>query len=143
MERLSERFAARALLLIITLTLLFHALIISGVIPYTIVWGGRIASESQMRMMEAISVVINVLMLSVVAVRAGVLRVVVHPVLLKVALWLMTGLFLLNTLGNLLSKSVVEKLIFTPVTLVLALLCVRLALGNPANWRELATRDQA
>jgi hypothetical protein len=46
------------------------------------------------------------------------------------SLWLMTGLFLLNTLGNALSKNKLEKRLFTPVTILLAIFSLTLALAN-------------
>ncbi|WP_303311908.1 hypothetical protein [Hymenobacter sp. BT730] len=138
---LTERFTAYALLLLIALTLMFHALIITGVIPFGIVWGGRMKDQAQMLTFETISVAINLVMLGVVAVKAGLLEVRIHPGLIKTALWIMFGLFLLNTLGNLLSKNEVEKMIFTPITLLLSLFSLRLALGKSSAIprRELAT----
>jgi hypothetical protein len=49
------------------------------------------------------------------------------PVAEKIGLWLMFALFLLNTVGNLLSKNRYEKLIFTPITLLSAVFCLILA----------------
>ena len=46
------------------------------------------------------------------------------------SLWLMTGLFLLNTLGNVTSKNKLEKRLFTPVTILLAIFSLTLALAN-------------
>ncbi|RTQ48881.1 hypothetical protein EJV47_14895 [Hymenobacter gummosus] len=132
---LSARAAAGALLVIITLTLLFHGLVISGVIPFQIVWGGRISSREQLLVFEAVSVGLNLLMLAAVAARAGLLRVRVPAGLLTAALWLMAALFALNTVGNLLSNNELEKLVFTPLTLLLALLSLRLALAPPAAAR--------
>lgn len=126
----SERFAARALLVIIALTLLFHALVIGGVVPFQVVWGGRLSGRDQLLAFEAVSVGLNLLMLAVVAGWAGLLRVRMPAGLLRAALWLMVALFALNTAGNLLSKNEVEQLVFTPLTLLLALLSLRLALGK-------------
>jgi len=54
-------------------------------------------------------------------------------VLLTVAIWAVVGLFTLNTLGNIFANTLFEKLAFTPVTLLLALLSLRLALGTTAS----------
>ncbi|TGE29225.1 hypothetical protein [Hymenobacter metallicola] len=125
----SARAAAIAILVILSLVVLFHLLVLSGVIPYGIVWGGRLTSPEQMLRFETVSITLNLLMLAVVSVAAGWLRLRVNQGLLKVALWLMTGLFALNTVGNLLAKTDLERLVFTPLTLVLALCSWRLALG--------------
>jgi len=42
----------------------------------------------------------------------------------------MTGLFLLNTFGNAFSKNKIERLLFTPVTVLLTIFSLVLALLN-------------
>ncbi len=66
-------------------------------------------------------------MLLVVGVYAKIIKVRINQTLLKVLLWLMFAMFALNTIGNLLSKNLTEALIFTPLTLLLALFSFRLA----------------
>lgn len=121
------RFAAVALMAILGAIVVFHLLVISGVIPYQMVWGGRLADRSQMLRFETISILTNLVMLTVVMIRAGFVRLRVHPISIRIALWLMVGLFLLNTIGNLLSNNETEKIIFTPLTVLLCLLSLRLA----------------
>jgi len=79
---------------------------------------------------ESISLLANLLMLAVVGIYAGVIKMVVSPNILKVAFWVMAGLFVLNTLGNFASTNEFEHLVFTPVTFLLALFCMRLAVGS-------------
>ncbi len=52
------------------------------------------------------------------------------PLLLRIIFWLMFFLFSLNTLGNLMAESMFEKALFTPVTLILAVLCLRIVLDK-------------
>lgn len=59
---------------------------------------------------------------------AAVIYLNARSLVLTVAIWAFVGLFALNTAGNVFAKSTVERLAFTPVTLVLAVLCLRLAL---------------
>jgi len=125
---ISERFAANGLLAVLSLVIVFHLLVLLHVIPYTIVWGGRLTSDTQMVRFELTSIAINAFMLVVVAIRAGLLRVNVPPLLINIALWLMAGLFAVNTVANLASLNEFEKLAFTPLTLLLAVFSLRLAL---------------
>ncbi|UOQ50880.1 hypothetical protein [Hymenobacter cellulosivorans] len=127
----SARAAAIGILVILSLVVVFHLLVLTGVIPYGIVWGGRLTSHEQMLRFETVSITLNLLMLAVVGVVAGWLRLRVSWGLLKAALWLMTGLFLLNTLGNLMAQTNLERLVFTPLTLLLALGSLRLAISKP------------
>lgn len=127
---LSEHLAAHSILLILTGTILFHLLVLSGVIPFQIVWGGRLQTHAQMLQFETVSIVLNALMVAMVAVKAGYLKLKLNPTLLQIIFGLMAGVFALNTVGNLLAETQLEKLVFTPLTLLLALCCLRLALGR-------------
>lgn len=106
----------------------FHGLVLAGVVPANIVWGGRITDRSQLRRMELVSIGIMIVAATVIVLRA---RALIHgsasPVL-AVATWALVVLFAMNTVGNLFAKTTFEKVAFTPVTAVLALLSLRLAL---------------
>lgn len=77
---------------------------------------------------EIVSILINMVMIAVVAIYAGYLNLKINPKIIKVTLWIMVVLFLLNTIGNLFSNNEMEKIIFTPITLLLAIFCLRLAM---------------
>ena len=123
----TRRFAINGLLTILSLVVVFHLLVMTGVVPYGIVWGGNLKEYSQMLTFEAVSIVLNLVMLAVVAVYAGMLKVKVNPLLIRIAIWIMFALFLINTVGNIFSKNEMERIIFTPITLVLSIFCLRLA----------------
>jgi hypothetical protein len=128
MENLNTtRLASYGLLLILSGVILFHIFVLSGLIPFAIVWGGRLQDTSQMLVFETISIAINLVMLAVAAIQAGMLKVKIRPGLIRTALWVMFALFLVNTLGNLFSNNELEKMLFTPLTGLLALFCLRLA----------------
>lgn len=127
---LSERFAAIGLMAIQSLMIGFHLLILTGAIPFNMVWGGRLKTHEQMVTFELVSISLNLLMVLVIAIYAGLLNLNVNRMLLRVLLWGMAALFLLNTIGNLMSVNPLEKAIFTPVTLLLALFSLRLAVSR-------------
>ena len=127
---ISELFAIYGLLIILSLVVIFHLLIMFSIIPSEIVWGGRLNVKSQMLAFESASVIINLLMLLVVMMRAEILKVRINRMIIKIALWIMFGTFLLNTLGNLFSINDFEKLVFAPLTLLLSIFCLRLAIGE-------------
>ncbi len=121
--------SARAInisLLMLTTVLFVHVLVLVGVVPYTAVWGGRIESQEQMQVSEMISIVSVMLMMWVLAMKSRRLSQVIPEKVLDVIIWAMAVLFGLNTLGNLLSENVFEKVFFTPLTLLLMVLCVRI-----------------
>ena len=125
---ISEKIAGIGLLTILSLIVIFHFLVLLGIIPFEIVWGGRLTDSAQMIQFEIVSITLNLVMLVIVAVRSGYLNVDINKKILTVALWIMVGLFLLNTIGNLLSSNALEKTLFTPLTILLAIFSWRLAI---------------
>lgn len=124
------RVATNGLLLILTLFVVFHMAILLGIVPFEMVWGGKLKSHSQMLSFETASIAMNLLMLAVVAIYAGILKIKVNRKVTRVALWAMFILFLLNTVGNMLSENQTEQMLFTPVTLMLAIFSLRLAVSK-------------
>lgn len=117
-----KRIALIVLIIIFSLTIVFHLLILTGIIPFGIVWGGRITSQSQMYLFELVSIFINVIFLFIVLLKSRLLKLNLPEIVLNIGLWVMVIVFLLNTFGNLLSNNHLEKLIFTPITILLSLL---------------------
>lgn len=125
---ISERFAIYGLLISLSLIAGFHLLVISGIIPFQIVWGGRLENSSQMLSFETVSISLNLLMIAIVAIYANLLKWRINQLVIRIGLWAMFILFFINTIGNLFSINELEKLIFTPITLVLSLFSLRLAI---------------
>jgi hypothetical protein len=126
----TTRIATIVLMIILSLVVIFHLLVLLQVVPFEVVWGGRLQDPAQMLLFETISIAVNLIMLGVVAIKAGILKVKVKQTIIKIALWTMCGVFLLNTVGNLFSNNEMEKLIFTPITLLLSLFTLRLAVSK-------------
>ncbi len=127
-RRITEKFATNALLIIFILVMVFHALVLIGIVPFEMVWGGRLESKEDMIPFEITSIALNSVMLGIVMMQAGLLKVNVKPIVLKVAFWCMFLLFAINTVGNIFSNNELERLIFTPLTLLLAVFSLLLAI---------------
>lgn len=125
-----ERLAINSLLLLFSLVTVFHLLVLVRIIPFEIVWGGRLKNTDEMVAFESVSLLLNVIMFSVVGLFAGLLKIKVNQKFITVAFWLMAIVFLMNTVGNVLSVNNTEKIIFTPLTFVLCVFCFRLAIGR-------------
>jgi hypothetical protein len=130
-KRINFKLTVNLLLAIFSILVIFHILVVVGVIPYDLVWGGRLGNAAQMRQFEIVSIIINLLIMLVVAMRGGYIQSLLPRKLITVLIWIFVLLFSLNTVGNLLSKNLLESIIFTPLTLVIAVLCYRLTLENP------------
>jgi hypothetical protein len=128
---ISQRTATYGLLLLLSLFVLFHLLILTEVIPFNLVWGGRLKNASEMVKFETVSIVMNLLMLAIVGIRAGFLKVKINYSITRLVFLAMGFLFLLNTAGNVLSHNALEKMLFTPVTFLLSIFSFRLAFSKP------------
>jgi hypothetical protein len=127
---ISEKIAINVLILLLSLVIVFHILVISGIIPFEIVWGGRLTDPSELPLYESISIGLNLVMLFILMTKAGILRIRINEKVYRIFFGLMCLLFLLNTVGNIFSKNDLERMIFTPFTLILTVLFLRLTITN-------------
>lgn len=125
---ISEGAAVKGLIALFALILIFHAVVMAGFVPVEMVWGGRLKSREELLRFESISIVLNFVMLVICAVRWRHIQKQESPRWMVFLFWAMALLFAFNTLGNVFAETFWEKIIFTPLTLVLCVLCVRLAL---------------
>jgi len=99
-----------------------------GLIPTTIVWGGRFNDPKQIMGMEFVSIGVNLFLMGLIAAKANYIKHKIPLKIIQILLYLFVTLFLLNTVGNLLAKDSLEKAIFTPITLVSAIVIARIAM---------------
>lgn len=123
-----KKIAHIGLIIIFSLVIVFHLLVLMRVIPFSIIGGGRVKAPSEMYPIETTALALNAVFLGIVLLQNIPLGFMNY--VLKIVLWLMAFLFLLNTVGNLLSTSTLEKLIFTPVTILLCWFCSVLAFNK-------------
>ncbi|PJZ24007.1 hypothetical protein CH352_17780 [Leptospira hartskeerlii] len=127
-KMLIRKFAAGLLLLFFSCSIIFHTIIISGAVPFSIVWGGRLETWEQMIVFESVSILLNSLFLIVIALDLGYIKLPIPKRVVPIAIWIIILIFSLNTLGNIFSLNSTEATVFTPVTLVIALCCLVLVL---------------
>jgi hypothetical protein len=127
------RAAANALLVGCGALVVFHILMLLRVFPADIAWGGRAGAEGSLVFLETVGLVLTVLFGAVVAARAGYIGSRLPRGAVQVAMWIVLGYFALNTAGNLASVSSVERAIFTPVSALMTLLALRLAVSRRAE----------
>lgn len=124
---ISLRTATTGILIILSFIIIFHLLVISGIIPSGIVWGGNITGKDNLWLMESISIGANLVMVLFVLAYTGIIKLRISSTVVRIGFWLMFVLFMLNTLGNLMSKNPLETYLFTPLTLLLSLFCFKIA----------------
>lgn len=126
---ISTKTAAYGTIGIMGLTIIFHILILTGVIPYDITWGGRLKTHADMIRFETVSVLINITVILIVAAHMRWLPFRIDRRTTRIAMWLMVVMFSVNTLGNLFAQTLMEKS-FGILTLLLAICCIRLAIDK-------------
>lgn len=119
-----QELAQIGLLTIFSLALIFHGLVIFKIIPYTIVWGGRLKTDTDMYRFEIVSILINTAFILIFLIKSKLIPFQINPLMMNIILWVMAGVFALNTWGNLISKNKWEKIIFTPLTIISTILTV-------------------
>jgi len=124
-----RRKAATALLAGLGVLAAFHLIVMLGVLPGTMVWGGRAGGpDGNVVVMELVGLVLTLIFMLVTAVRSERLRAPGLAGAAAVGAWVVFGFFLLSFVGNLASTSALERAIFIPFSALLALLALRVAL---------------
>lgn len=127
-RKINGVFVAKVLLFIFLPILAFHFSILFGLIPYDIVWGGKLSDYNQMLVFESLSISLNLYLVYILFSRIKLVPWILGNVLRKVSLWFFTILFALNTIGNLLAETSFETIVFTPLTLIASVMIAFLAM---------------
>lgn len=88
-----KTFAKKGLITIFTALLLFHLMVIVRVIPYTIVWAGRLNSDIEMYLFETVSFLLNAFFLFVVLIKTNYIKTRISTRVITGLLWAMGFLF--------------------------------------------------
>lgn len=123
-----QRTAAYVLIEILALVLLFHILVLAGVISYRLIGGGRLETYGDAVAFGLVSLVSNTVFLLIALRKIGKLKFIPNEKVVNGMLWAMAVVFLLNTFGNLMANNDFEATILAPMTLVLCACSVILAL---------------
>ena len=94
---------------LLTAVILFHICIIAKVIPYDIAWGGRLTNDTEMYVFETISIFITVFLSWILLMEGNFIKFKFSSKTIHIILWVFFGLFVLNTIGNIFSKTNFEK----------------------------------
>ncbi|HXQ32610.1 MAG TPA: hypothetical protein VN843_01185 [Anaerolineales bacterium] len=133
MKRLiSANLAGNILLIFMGLLVIFHILVLLGVVPADIIWGGQMESVSNdFITLEIISLLLTLAFATIIAAKIGYIKTGNFEKIVSIGVWVIFAYFILNTIGNLASGVSAENWFFAPITLVLAFLALRLAIEKP------------
>lgn len=120
---MSKKNALILMFCILGALLILHTLIITEQIPYEKVWAGKLNSVEEMRLFETFSILLNVFILAILILKYNFLQKRKNNRVIDILIWVFVWLFILNTIGNLFAKSMIELVLGTLVTLASAILC--------------------
>jgi len=128
---IAPQTAGKILLACLILLAIFHALVISGLLPGDIVWSGQVReSRFEIVLMESVSLIITLLFAIIVSIQLGIICQGKLRKTVRFGLWVMFLFFTLGIIGNIASPSRVENYIFTPLAIIMAFLSLRLAIDK-------------
>lgn len=130
-----KKYAALVASLFLALMCCFQLLLAAGLPLGRAAWGGQYeVLPMQLRFGSLAAVGILGAAIWLIRARAGLARPGAKPVGIRVATWVFACFLILNTLGNLASRSPVERSVMTPTSLLVALCFVIVALpGRGGN----------
>lgn len=116
----------KAIILIIgllSLVILFHLAVVFGLIPYEIVWAGRLDSKNEMYLFEALSILLNTFLITVFWLKFQHIRKNETNRFINGTIWVFLFLFTLNSFGNLFAENWIERSFGTLLTFTFTILC--------------------
>jgi hypothetical protein len=119
--------------LLFAVVIVLQLLLAAGILPVSMAWGGRQSKlTASLRISSIIAAILLGAFIFVIRYRAGLIGNPPIPVVVLVASWIITAFMAVNTLGNLASKSIKEKLVFGPITFLLTLACLLISASSLA-----------
>jgi len=125
---ISARLAGNLLLGIYGLLVIFHILVLAQIAPSSSVWGGQVGdSPKNLVALEATAIALTAFFALIVVAKIGYIRAGRLRGAVNVLVWIVFAYSLLNIAGNFASGAPAERLVFGPVSIVVAFLVFRLA----------------
>jgi len=116
------------------LAILLQLLLALGVVPISWAWGGnQTVLTTALRLGSLVAAALLALSAYVIRRRAGLLGAGRPGKIMMILSWIVTAYLFLNTLANFASPSLGEKLLFGPLTLVMALACLVVSWSRPTD----------
>lgn len=120
---MKTRFASNILIIIISISLLYHFAVLTGIINFENTWGGKLTSIEEMYIFEAISICTNLFLLFIILQKVKFIKQITSDKFINISLWIFVFIFGINTIGNLFANGIIEKILGTIFTIINAFLC--------------------
>ena len=125
---ISFKLAGKITIAIIVLFIIFHILVLLGVVPSNLVWGGQIAEEATVMKHEILRLLGSFIFLAIIIEKLNQNKITKFRKLSNAAFWFIYIYFIITSIAKLVLAVTLERLIFIPVTVILSVLLFRLAI---------------
>ena len=133
-NRSAAATAANIATVLFGIVIILQLLLALGILPVTMAWGGtQTELTPALRLASVAAAVVMALFAYVIRRRAGLIGSPPPATLIKILSWIITAFMVLNTLGNLASQSTAEKILFTPLTILLAICCFIVSISKTSS----------
>jgi hypothetical protein len=117
--------AANIATILFVLSIILQILLATGILPISMAWGGRQSELTiPLRIASLAAAVLLGFFIYIIRRRAGLIGDMPIPRIIKVLSCIITAFMAFNTLGNLASTSTGEKILFGPISFLLAVVCL-------------------
>jgi len=131
---MSARTAGNILLTLMFLLMGFHILVLIGIIPDEMVWGGQTVGNTVNKgTLELVALFSTILFSIIISMKLEYLWVGKFTKAINIVMWVIFAFFLLNIIGNFASTSAVEKFLFGPLTIIMSMLALRVAIEKKGS----------
>ncbi|SIT12284.1 hypothetical protein SAMN05421766_11167 [Zobellia uliginosa] len=109
MQNITMKLSQKIALIIVITYCIFHVLVLFQIIPYDVVWGGKIKSVNEMYILEGVALTIMLFIGAILSMKSRLVKPFFAYKTIKRILLVFAIVFMLNTIGNLLAKTIIEK----------------------------------
>lgn len=103
--KLSQKIA----LIIVIAYCMFHTMVLLQVIPYNLVWGGNLKSVKEMYIFEGFALAVMLFIAVILSMKTKLIKPFFSAKTIRRIVLVFAVFFLLNTVGNLLAETLIEK----------------------------------
>lgn len=100
----------KGLLVIVVGYCIVHLSILFRMVPHNIVWGGKIQSVETLYALEGPALAMMLFLGAVLAMKNRMIRPIFTDKAIKRILWIFAVFFIFSTVGNLLAKTLIERI---------------------------------
>tara|TARA_R110002072_G_scaffold95197_27_gene209942 strand:- start:14274 stop:14657 length:384 start_codon:yes stop_codon:yes gene_type:complete len=109
MQNITMKLSQKIALIIVIAYCIFHVLVLFKIIPYHLVWGGKIKSVNEMYILEGVALTIMLFIGAILSMKSRLVKPIFAYKTIKRILLVFTFFFILNTIGNFLAETIIEK----------------------------------